>query len=110
MDIKTIAPGLSVSPQIMPEDVATLARDGFRTIICNRPDGEGDDQPSFAEISAAAKAAGMEARYIPVTPGQMQASDVAAFGNALASLGQPVLAYCRTGARSSMLWSAHSGQ
>jgi hypothetical protein len=50
MDARTLSAGLTVSPQITPEDVADLAKQGIRTIICNRPDGEADGQPSFARI------------------------------------------------------------
>ncbi len=105
MDPKALAPGLSVSPQILPEDMAALKEKGFRAIICNRPDGEGADQPSFQEISAAAAAAGMESRYIPVSGGLVTDADTAAFDAALADLPGPVLAYCRSGMRSATLWS-----
>ena len=105
MDVKRIDDRLGVSPQITAADVAALAADGFRAIVCNRPDGEGADQPSFEEIATAAKAAGLEARYIPVTSGMVRDEDAAAFGDALATLPGPVLAYCRTGTRSATLWS-----
>ena len=54
MTAKPITPTLSVSEQVLSQDVAALATAGFKSIICNRPDGEGADQPSFAEIEAAA--------------------------------------------------------
>ena len=59
MDIRKINRGLSVSPQIAPADMAELKMAGFRSIICNRPDGEGNDQPTFSEIEAAARSAGL---------------------------------------------------
>ncbi|MFN4128970.1 MAG: TIGR01244 family sulfur transferase [Paracoccaceae bacterium] len=105
MDHKKISPALSVSAQITPQDVATARDAGFRAIICNRPDGEGPDQPGFHEIEAAAKAAGLEARYIPVVGGIVSDSDVATFDAALRELPGPVLGYCRTGTRSATLWS-----
>ena len=105
MDPKIISTELSVSPQITPEDMAEARKLGFRAIICNRPDGEGPDQPSFGEIEAAAKAAGMDARYIPVAGGMVADADTAAFREALRDLPGPVLAYCRTGTRSATLWS-----
>ncbi len=108
MDIKAITDKLSVSPQISVDDVAALKEAGFKSIICNRPDGEGADQPTFDEINAAAEAAGLEARYLPVVPGKVQDGDAAAFGAALSDLSGPVLAYCRTGTRSATLWSLHS--
>jgi sulfide:quinone oxidoreductase len=59
MELKTIDKGLTVSPQISAADVAAIKKEGFRSIICNRPDGEGADQPTFAEIEKAAKKAGI---------------------------------------------------
>ncbi len=107
MEFRTISPKFTVSPQISVEDVGTIAAQGFRAIICNRPDGEGADQPSFKEIAAAAKAAGIEARYVPVQSGMVKDQDVEAFGAALEDLQRPVFAYCRTGTRSATLWSFH---
>jgi sulfide:quinone oxidoreductase len=109
MNVKPISPILSVSEQIRPRDVATLCAAGFKSIICNRPDGEGPDQPDFSEIEAAAKAAGIAAAYLPVVPSQIRDEDAAAFGSLLDSLPKPVLAFCRTGARSTTLWSLSEG-
>ncbi len=105
MEMKCISPELSVSPQVMPADVAVIQSAGFRSIICNRPDGEGADQPGFPEIEAAAKAVGLEVRYIPVTSGLVRDEDTLAFGAALRDLPGPTLAYCRTGTRSATLWA-----
>jgi sulfide:quinone oxidoreductase len=105
MDARTINSGLSVSPQITAEDVKTAKDHGFRAIICNRPDGEGMDQPNFEEIETAAKALGLEARYLPIVAGKVQDEDAEAFGKLLEELPGPVLAYCRTGTRSATLWS-----
>lgn len=105
MELKTISTGLTVSPQITPSDVAVLKQQGFRSIICNRPDGEGPDQPTFQEVSDAAKAAGLEACYIPIVSGKVRDEDAEAFGAALAELPGPTLGYCRTGTRSATLWS-----
>jgi len=105
MDHKAISDALSVAPQISVADVAEARGLGFRAILCNRPDGEGADQPSFEEIEAAARAAGIEARYQPVVSGMVRDEDAQAFGAALRELPGPVLAYCRTGTRSATLWS-----
>ena len=105
MDPKAITSTLSASPQVCVEDVRKLADRGFRSIICNRPDGEGPDQPSFEEIEAAAKAAGLEARYLPIVAGRVSDADAEAFGQAMDELPKPVLAYCRSGMRSATLWS-----
>jgi sulfide:quinone oxidoreductase len=109
MEIKTITKTLSVTAQIAPSDLEALKQAGFCSVMCNRPDGEGGDQPSFAEISAAAEAVGMQAAYVPVVSGAVSDEDVAAFDAAMQSLPKPVLAFCRTGTRSATLWSLSEG-
>src|SRR6056297_2008301 len=108
MDIRRITEGLSVGPQITPDDIPALKEAGFRSIIDNRPDAEGPDQPGHEEMRVAAEKAGMEFRYLPVTPGKVTDETAEAFGNALTELPGPVLAYCRTGTRSATLWSLAS--
>ena len=110
MDLKKITEKTRVSPQITVDDIAAIKKAGFRAIICNRPDGEGADQPSFEEIAAAAKKAGLETANVPVVAGMVRDEDVAAFGAALNKLPRPVLAYCRTGTRSATLWSFHESK
>jgi len=110
MEIKKISEKVSVTPQILAADIEAVKAAGFRAIICNRPDGEGADQPSFEEIAAAAKKAGIEAAYVPIETGMVRDEDVAAFGVALQNLPRPVLAYCRSGTRSATLWSFHESQ
>lgn len=105
MDIKSISPTLSISQQITVDQIQTLADEGFRSIICNRPDGEGADQHTFEEIEKAAHRIGLDARYIPVVVGKMTNEDAIAFDNAMQELPKPTLAYCRTGRRSETLWS-----
>jgi len=105
MDIKTISPFLSVSPQISPLDVGILASRGFRTIICNRPDDEADDQPASSEIAAAAERHGLAFHAQPVIAGKVTDADVDAYAALLAQAEGPVLAFCRTGTRSISLWA-----
>ena len=105
MDLRKIDDVLTVSPQIAPGDMAALKRAGFRSIICNRPDGEEPGQPGFADIAGAAARAGLAARHVPIRPGPPEEADVAAFGIALRELPAPILAYCRSGTRSATLWS-----
>ncbi|QXF13943.1 MULTISPECIES: bifunctional protein tyrosine phosphatase family protein/NAD(P)/FAD-dependent oxidoreductase [Sphingopyxis] len=100
MNIKALTPALSVSPQVHPADMAEIVASGLRSIICNRPDGEETGQPAAAEIAAAAKAHGLDFAHEPVVSGQVGAGDAAAMARALAALPAPVLAYCRSGARS----------
>lgn len=105
MDIKTLAPDLSVASQITAQDVGVAASRGFRAIIINRPDHESDDQPAHDEIMAAAARHGLGVRYLPVAPGRLTAEDVEGFAKAMRELPAPVLAFCRTGTRSVSLWA-----
>ncbi len=105
MDIRKITDSFAVSPQLTPADVAEAAAAGFRAIICNRPDGEGADQPSFDEIRAEAEKHGLEAVHVPVQSGMVRDEDVTAFAAALERLPRPVLGYCRSGTRSATLWA-----
>ncbi|MCG8690586.1 MAG: bifunctional protein tyrosine phosphatase family protein/NAD(P)/FAD-dependent oxidoreductase, partial [Minwuiales bacterium] len=105
MQINNVDSDISVAPQIAAADMAALAQAGFKTIICNRPDGEGNDQPLFHEIEEAAKQAGITAHYLPVESGKVSDEDAENFGRTLDAAPKPALAYCRSGTRSITLWS-----
>lgn len=100
MDIRQVTPGFAVAPQIDPADMEKLAAQGFACVICNRPDGEQQNQPDAAKMRAAAQAAGMEYHHIPVSGGEFPAEAVDAFRTIRTTATGPVLAYCRTGTRS----------
>ena len=104
MHVIPITPEFSAAAQIAPEDVADIAALGYRTILCNRPDGEEPGQPAFAELEAAAGAKGLTAAHVPVISGRILPEDVEAFRAAITELPQPVFAYCRSGARCQTLW------
>ncbi|WP_417268117.1 TIGR01244 family sulfur transferase [Celeribacter baekdonensis] len=110
MDIKKITDGLSVSGQIQIDDMAKLARRGFRAVVCNRPDGEAPDQPTHEEMQRAAEAAGLAFCYLPVTPGIVTEETAEGFRSALTELPGPVFGYCRTGTRTTTLWSLAMAQ
>jgi sulfide:quinone oxidoreductase len=78
---------------------------GFASVVCNRPDGESFDQPTFAEVEAAAQAAGLASAWLPVAGGGMTHDHVNAMKTLWAELPKPVLAYCRSGTRSITLWA-----
>jgi uncharacterized protein (TIGR01244 family) len=92
-----------VSGQIAPEDMPALAARGFLMIINNRPDGEVPGQPRAEEIGAAAQAAGIAYRAIPVR--QLEPGAVEAMGRALDEAEGPALAFCAAGTRSTYLWA-----
>jgi uncharacterized protein (TIGR01244 family) len=94
-----------VAPQLAIADVAEAARQGIVSVINNRPDGEEPDAPQGAEIEAAARAAGLDYLAIPVTHAGFSGPQIAAMATALESARGPVLAYCRSGTRSTLLWA-----
>ncbi|MDB5693139.1 MAG: family phosphatase [Alphaproteobacteria bacterium] len=91
-----------VSGQIRPEDLPEAAAAGVTMVVNNRPDGEEPGQPPSAEIEAAAQAAGLAYRYIPVAGG-LTPAQVEAMAEALQ--GGTILAFCRSGTRSTWLWA-----
>lgn len=103
--VKRLTPFIAVAEQLQPTDMGTLAATGFHTVICNRPDNEGEGQPSSAEMQAAAEASGLDYHYLPVISGKISDTDVAAFRELLNQVRGPVLAFCRTGTRSTTLWA-----
>lgn len=95
---------ISVADQLVTEEVPMLAGQGFKSIFCHRPDGEGADQPTYHEIEAAACALGLHTQYLPVTSGKISDQDVANFAAAFQQAPKPVMAYCRSGMRAMSLW------
>jgi len=95
---------VSVSPQISVADVDEAARQGFKLIINNRPDGEEPGQPRSSQIEAAATAAGLAYVHIPVTGGPTP-QQVETQRLVMAEADGPVLAFCRSGTRSIVTWS-----
>jgi uncharacterized protein (TIGR01244 family) len=104
-DFRQVTPSFWASPQIGPGDVAEAAARGFSLVINNRPEGEAEDQTPGPAIAEAVRAAGMDYRAIPVVPGGFDEGQVRDLADALAQADGPVLAYCRSGTRSTLLWS-----
>lgn len=105
MDIKTIDSNFLVSEQITQDDLDEIKAQGICSIICNRPDGEGADQPGHIEIKTKATDLGISFCYIPIERGIVQDDDVQKFKQFYDKLSKPILAYCRSGTRSTALWS-----
>ena len=105
MDIRTLTPTYSVSPQIDPTDMAAIKDAGFGTIICNRPNAEIPPSHHDALMEEAAQAAGLDFVIIPVTHQTMTAELVAEQAGVLADAAAPVLAYCASGTRSTIVWA-----
>jgi uncharacterized protein (TIGR01244 family) len=95
----------SVSGQLRPEEIAGLAERGISMVVNNRPDGEEPGQPLAADIEAAAEAAGLSYRHVPIIRG-IGPADVAAMRDALRAAGDgQTLAFCRSGNRSALAWA-----
>lgn len=110
MDIRRIDDRISVSPQITPEDVATLKAAGFTAIVNNRPDGEEAGQPGGDAIAAAAAQAGLAYHAIPVTQAGFSHPQLDAMAAVMAEATGPVFAFCRSGTRSCNLWALASAR
>jgi sulfide:quinone oxidoreductase len=99
MTIRTIDSNFHVTGQINPKQMSGIAQQGYKTVICMRPDHEGFNQPVFADMAKAAGEAGLRTFYLPVVPGRMTASQVEELKNILSQAAGPVLAYCASGNR-----------
>ncbi len=100
-----LAPGLSVAGRLDRADIDALARAGVRTIVNNRPDGEDPGQLPAAEAQQLAAAHGIAYHHIPITAATLTRGDVDAFAATLRDAAQPVVAHCRSGTRSALLWA-----
>jgi len=101
----TLAAGLSVTGRLDRPDIEALAQTGVRTIVNNRPDGEDPGQLPAAEARRLAEALGIAYHHIPITAATLSRADVDAFAAILRSAPAPVVAHCRSGTRSTLLWA-----
>jgi len=104
MNIIKVAEGYSVSEQIAPFDLLAVKDQGFTTVICNRPDSEVESGLFAAEVQAQAESAGLTFIYNPMGK-QLEQANLDVQAQALENSEGPVLAYCRTGHRCTILWS-----
>jgi uncharacterized protein (TIGR01244 family) len=105
MDIRPLTPNYNVAPQISSEDMPELVAAGITTIICNRPDSEVPAQLQAATIQAAAEAAGIRFEELELTHQTMTPANVARQRALIENAPGPVLAYCASGTRSSVIWA-----
>jgi len=105
MEIRPLTPDYAVSPQITPADIAAVKAAGFTTVIDNRPDAEIPPEVQTDPVRAAAEAAGLTFVVNPVVGGAISDENVALQGAAIAAATGPVLAYCASGNRSSIVWA-----
>ncbi len=109
ISITPVTSDFAVAPQLTLADFPEIARLGYRSVINNRPDGEGGpDQPPSDDMRAAAQAAGLSYAFVPVAPSASDPAAIEQMRSLLNELPQPVLAFCRSGARSTKLFQAAS--
>jgi sulfide:quinone oxidoreductase len=101
----SLGPGFSVAGRLDRSDLEALARAGVRTIINNRPDGEDPGQLPAGEARRIAELHGLVYHHIPITAATLSRADVDAFAAALRDGPAPVVAHCRSGTRSALLWA-----
>jgi uncharacterized protein (TIGR01244 family) len=105
--VQQLSADVCVAGQLDPAAMAWAAQAGFKSVINNRPDFEGGpDQPTHAQMELAARAAGLVYAYLPVAPAEQTPDEIARFGQLLRELPTPILAFCRSGARSTRLYRA----
>lgn len=105
MDLRPIINGYTVAPQLQPEDMQALADQGVSTVICNRPDAEIPAPLQAAAMQAAAEAAGLNFVFNPVVGGALTEANVEEQADAIAASEGPVVAYCASGNRSTVVWA-----
>lgn len=111
MDIRRLTEDYAVAPQITPGDMAAIRAAGFTTVIDNRPDGEIPAELQTEAMQAAAAAAGLRFIANPVVGGAISDANATLQREALDTAGGPVLAYCASGNRSSIVWAmANAGR
>jgi sulfide:quinone oxidoreductase len=104
-DLIPLAPGISAAGALGRADIEALAKAGVRTIVNNRPDGEDPGQLPAADARRLAEASGIAYHHIPITAASLSKADVDAFAAALRDSPQPLVAHCRSGTRSTLLWA-----
>ena len=104
-DFRPLSDRVFASPQLTLADVEAAQALGIETIVNNRPEGEAEDQTPGPDIEAAARAAGIDYVAIPIIPGHFNEAEVREMKAALNQADGKVLAYCRTGTRSTLLWA-----
>ena len=104
MQMKKLDDKVTVAPQISEGDIPDIKAAGFTVVMCNRPDGEEPGQPTWADIRAAAEAAGLATSFLPMSNRDDAFAVMNEFRRVVDTAAGPVFAYCRSGARCEILW------
>lgn len=107
MDITKLTDAFSVTAQISEDDIAHIAKLGFKTIFCHRPDQEGGEtQPESSALLKIAQTHNIAFIYLPFSPGQLTATQVSQFSSDFKTQQKPILGFCKTGNRASTIYAA----
>jgi sulfide:quinone oxidoreductase len=109
MRVLELAPQIYVSGQLFEHDVRLMAKQGVRSIMNNRPDGESMGQPLSADLAKIAEELGTTFLHLPINPKAITKQDVEEFAKACDELERPLLIFCRSGARSTTMWELAEG-
>ena len=105
VDVKKLNDRISVATQILSSDLRCFVDQGFKTIINNRPDGEEIDQPKTDALAKEAQRLGLAYFSLPVISGSITDDEIDQFDHIVENQNGPILAFCRTGTRSTILWA-----
>lgn len=105
MIIRQLTAELAVADQLEVHDLDAVQEAGFASVVCNRPDEEGEPHATADDMAKRAAELGVEFRYLPVNGANITDSDVDSHAELLAELPKPILTYCRSGARCAKLWA-----
>jgi sulfide:quinone oxidoreductase len=104
MRVLELAPEVYVSGQLFEHDFRLAARQGVRSMINNRFDGESIGQPTSADLARVADELGLSYVHFPVDSGSLTPQDVETFSKICRDLERPLVIFCRSGARSTRIW------
>ena len=105
MIIRNLTVNLAVADQLTLDDLDAVKDAGYKAVVCNRPDEEGEPHAEAEAMAKKANALGLEFRYLPVNSGNITETDVEQHAAVLAEMPAPALTYCRSGTRCAMLWA-----
>ncbi|SEK40977.1 beta-lactamase hydrolase domain-containing protein [Pacificibacter marinus] len=105
MQVRRINGMFSIANQVEAQNIESLVHAGYKTLICNRPDGETGDFDAFAKIAEMAKRYGIKAVYLPIEAVGASPEDQNAFDELILDCPKPIVAYCRSGTRPATLWT-----
>ena len=107
---KTLNAQVSVAGQMTTDKFQQLIKDGFKSVIVNRPDQEQGNTVSVAQLRQIAEQSQVSVIYQPILSGKISQTDVIEFAKYYNELPKPILMVCRSCSRSSILFNQAKSQ